>query len=560
LKFIKNFAGFNDTKKSKKISGGTLHDTESCSHFKKMKKTQAWLPFLFAIVLIVGMITGYKLRERMPYSQGFFENSKGSAIQEALDLIRLHYVDPIYTDSLSDDAIQAMLAHLDPHSVFIPAKYLQEVNEDLQGNFEGIGVEFQIIHDTVHVVNVLPGGPSAKTGVHIGDKFLKVGDSIVAGNHITSEKIKSLLRGTEGSEVKIVFLRGDKIEKITVARGTIPIYSVDAAYMMDSITGYIHLNKFSGTSYPECMAAFEKLSALGMKKLLFDVRDNGGGILGQAVDIADEFLDDEKLIVYTQGDKQPRTEYRCKRPGQFEKGKLVMLVNEGSASASEVLAGAMQDWDRAIIVGRRTFGKGLVQSQYELSGGGALRLTVARYYTPAGRSIQKSYAKGRTAYNDEVIDRLHNGELTTDTVKITQGLAFKTNAGRTVYGGGGITPDVFVPFDSTSFSADLSPLFANQHFGKFIYEYYIHNQSLFREFKNPSDFSKRYHPDESTWKSLRAYVAENDIKLPELTEKDKLEIEKRMKAWMARQLWGMPGYYEVSNVYDLTVQRAMQVN
>ncbi|MEO8584325.1 MAG: S41 family peptidase [Flavitalea sp.] len=525
-----------------------------------MKNTQAWLPLMFAIVLIVGLVTGYKLRERIPAPQGFFQNSSRSAIQESIDLIRMHYVDPISTDSLSDDAIQAMLTHLDPHSIFIPAKYLQEANEDLQGNFEGIGVEFQIINDTVHVVNVLPGGPSAKAGVKTGDKFLKVGDSIVAGNHITSERIKLLLRGEEGSTIEIDFQRGSAIQKVSVARGMIPLYSVDASYMMDSITGYIHLNKFSGTSYEECMAAFEKLNKLGMKKLLFDLRDNGGGILGEAVDIADEFLDQDKLIVYTQGDKQPRQEYRCKRPGQFEKGKLVMLVNEGSASASEVLAGAMQDWDRATIVGRRTFGKGLVQSQYDLNGGGALRLTVARYYTPTGRSIQKSYAKGRTAYNDEVLERFHNGEVTTDTVQVAKGHAFKTNSGRVVYGGGGITPDIFVPLDSTGFKGDLSPLFANQNFGKFIYEYYIHNQAFFNKFKNAADFSAHFVPDENTWKTLEDYIADNDIRLSEFPAKDKNEIGKRIKAWMARQLWGMSGYYEVSNLYDLTVQRARQVN
>lgn len=525
-----------------------------------MKRSNAWLPLQFAIILILGMAAGYKLRERLPWSQSFFQSSKRSAIQEAMDLIRLNYVDPVSMDSLTDDAIDAMLAHLDPHSIFIPAKYLQEVNEDLQGNFEGIGVEFQIISDTVHVVSVLPGGPSAKAGLKPGDKFISVGDSIVAGNGITSAKIKSLLRGPGQSKVNIKVLSGTATKNVMIERGTIPLYSVDASYMIDDTTGFIHLNKFSSTSYEECMAAFEKLKKLGMKKLIFDLRDNGGGILGEAVDISDEFLSDNKLIVYTKGDKQPKVEYNCKRPGQFEEGKLVILVNEGSASASEVVAGAIQDWDRGTIVGRRTFGKGLVQEQYDLSNGAALRLTVARYYTPAGRSIQKSYSKGRAAYNDEVTERFHNGEVVhADTSTARLGESFKTKGGRTVYGGGGVTPDIFVPYDTTNFTVDITPLFTNQNFAKFIYLYYLSNKEFFDSFKDAKDFSGRFTVNEESWKFLTNYMTANKVNMPVFAGKDKVELEKRIKTWLARQIWGMPGYYEVSNVYDLTVQKAREL-
>ena len=496
----------------------------------------------------------------MPLTQGFFQNNQRSSLQETLDLIRLNYVDPVSTDSLADDAIESMLTHLDPHSVYIPAKFLQEVNEDLQGNFEGIGVEFQIINDTVHVVNVFPGGPSANAGMQVGDKFLKVGDSTVAGNGISSRRIKNLLRGPGSSAISITILSGTTKKVIRVVRGTIPLYSVDASYMINDTTGFIHLNKFSGTSYEECMAAFEKLKEKGMKKLIFDLRDNGGGILGEAVDITDEFLDENKLIVFTQGLRQPKVEYHCKRPGQFEDGRLVILVDEGSASASEVIAGAIQDWDRGTIIGRRTFGKGLVQEQFNLSGGAALRLTVARYYTPAGRSIQKSYANGRNAYNDEVLERYHNGEVNNaDTVKISQGVAFKTKAGRTVYAGGGISPDIYVPIDTAGFITDVSPLYENQHFGKFIYQYYTRHKAEFDEYKTPAVFSSRYQPGEEAIKALTDYAAENKINLPALPEKDRVEMAKRIKTWMARQIWGMPGYYEVSNVYDLTVQKALHV-
>lgn len=524
-----------------------------------MKKSQAWPPLVFGIVLVAGIMAGYKLRERMPFTQGFFDSGRPSSIQEVMDLIRQNYVDPVTTDSLGEDAINAMLAHLDPHSIYIPPRYLQEVNEDLQGNFEGIGVEFQIIDDTVHVVSVLKGGPSEKAGVMVGDKFLSVGDSLVAGNGITSARIKSLLRGPGASEAVILMLRDNAKKTITITRGTIPLYSVDAAYMIDDTTGFVHLNKFSSTSYEECMEAFEKLKKLGMRKLIFDLRDNGGGILGEAVDISDEFLSENKLIVYTKGQKQPKVDYNCKRPGQFEEGKLVIIVDEGSASASEVIAGAIQDWDRGTIVGRRTFGKGLVQEQFSLSGGAALRLTVARYYTPAGRSIQKPYEKGREAYHEEVLERFQNGEVVTDTTKHSEGVPYKTKGGRVVYGGGGITPDVFVPYDTAGFKSDVSPLFSEQRFSRFIYQHYVQNMADFKSYKDAGDFSKRYHPSEDTWKQLNRFIAEQNISLPALTIHDKEELNKRIKTWMARQIWGMPGYYEVNNVFDLTVQKSRQV-
>ncbi len=525
------------------------------------KRTQAWMPLFFALIWIVGMAAGYKLREKIPNEQGFTDISRRSALQETIDLIRFNYVDPVSTDSLTDDAIEAMLGHLDPHSIYIPSKFLQEVNEDLQGNFEGIGVEFQIIEDTVNVINVLPGGPSAKAGLKAGDKFISVGDSIIAGNGITSARIKTLLRGPGKSKVLIKLISNNEEKTIEIERGTIPLFSVDAAYMINDTTGFIHLNKFSSTSYEECMEAFEKLKEQGMKKLIFDLRNNGGGILKEAVDIADEFLSDDKLIVYTKGDKQSKVEYSCKRPGQFEEGKLIVLVDEGSASASEVIAGAVQDWDRGTIIGRRTFGKGLVQEQYNLSNKAGLRLTVARYYTPVGRSIQKSYANGRSAYNDEVLQRFQNGEMIhPDTIKKVQGEAFKTKGGRTVYGGGGITPDIFVSYDTTGFSSNVTPLFANQNFSKFIYRFYVLNKPYFDGFKNASDFAQNYKVNDQIRKYLQEYIIANNIKLPVLSEKDRLELEKRIKTWMARQIWGMPGFYEANNEYDLTVQRALREN
>lgn len=518
-----------------------------------MKKLKVALPVLFAVVMILGMVIGYRLRENIPGNRGLFDSGRRSSLQEVLDLIRTKYVDKVSTDSLVEDGVLGLLSDLDPHSVYIPASDLSSVNEDLQGNFQGIGVEFQIIRDTVHVVSVMAGGPSEKAGLQIGDQFLKVGDSVVAGN-IDSDRIRKLLRGPADSQVPVTVLRGNQKVKAVITRGNIPLYSVDAAYMMDAETGYIHLNKFSSTTYEEFMRALEKLQAKGMKKLVFDLRDNGGGILGEAVDIIDEFLDEDKLIVYTEGATQPKVEYKTKRPGLFEKGQLVVLVDENSASASEVVAGALQDWDRATIVGRRTFGKGLVQEQYDLSDGSALRLTVARYFTPTGRSIQKPYGEGRSKYSEELTNRYHNGELlNADSLKNDTVQVFKTKGGRTVYGGGGISPDVFVPYDTAGFTVDVSPLFIDQDFGKFIYSYYKKNKSTLDQYKSAAEFAKGFKGEDDAMRELKAYIAANKINMPVIPAQDEAELKKRIKTWLARQIWRMDGYYEVANEYDQTV-------
>jgi carboxyl-terminal processing protease len=526
-----------------------------------MKRLQVWVPLLFSLVLIAGMMIGSDLRKNIPETRGIFDTKKRSSLQKVVDLVNLYYVDKVDTDTLTDEAIQAMLNQLDPHSVFIPPSHLAEVNEDLQGNFEGIGVEFNIINDTVHIVNVLAGGPSDKAGLQIGDKFLKVEDTAVTGKAINSDKIKSYLRGPGASKIRVTVLRDSKAIEAEITRGTIPLYSVDASYMIDNQTGYIHLNKFSGTTYEEFMKAMEELQKEGMKRLVFDLRGNLGGILGEAVDISDEFLSDKKLIVYTQGDKQRKTNYECKRPGLFETGEVVLIVDENSASASEVVAGALQDWDRAKIVGRRTFGKGLVQEQFDLKDGSALRLTVARYYTPLGRNIQKPYDKGREVYNEDISNRMMNGEMVNgDTVsKHHAGPEYKTPGGRIVYGGGGITPDYFIPFDTARFSSNVYVLFDNQLFSRFIYSYYLEHKDFFRQFKNPRDFANRFTQTEDAWNSLLVYASKESVKLESVPEHDRKEVEQRIKAWMARQLWRMEGYYEVTNMDDPMVKKALEV-
>jgi carboxyl-terminal processing protease len=526
-----------------------------------MKRLQVWVPLLFSVVLIAGMWFGAEIRKNVPESRGIFDTRKRSSLQEVVDLVNRNYVDKVNTDTLADDAIQAMLQQLDPHSIYIPPTNLASINEELAGKFEGVGIEFNIINDTTHVINVLKDGPSDKAGIKVGDKFLKVEDTAVTGKAIDSDRIKSFLRGPGKSQVRVSMLRDDKIFNTVITRGTIPIVSVDAAYMIDAQTGYIHLNKFAGTTYREFMRAMEDLLKKGMKKLVFDLRGNGGGILDQAVDISDEFLSGDKLIVYTQGDKQKKVPYECKRPGLFETGQVVLLVDEQSASASEVVAGALQDWDRAMIVGRRTFGKGLVQEQYDLEDGSALRLTVARYYTPLGRNIQKPYDKGREAYEGDIYNRWNNGEMVNgDTVANHHtGKKFNTPGGRTVYGGGGITPDYFIPFDTARFSQDIYVLFDNNLLSRFIYTYYLKHKNYFQQFQNPRDFAAKFDKTEDAWNSLLVYASKPPIKLSALDEHDRNEVDGRIKRWLARQVWRIEGYYEVENMDDPAVKKALEV-
>jgi carboxyl-terminal processing protease len=524
------------------------------------KKLQVWFPLLFAMAMIIGMYFGYKLRDYMPLSKNVFRSGNRGQLQEVIELIRARYVDAVNLDTLNDNAIQEMLSHLDPHSVFIPAKQLQDVNEDLAGRFEGIGVEFNIFLDTVHVLNVLRDGPSDKAGLRVGDRIIMVDDSIVAGNQITSDKIRKMLRGPRGSEVSVTVLRGNTSKEFVIRRGFIPLFSLDAAYVVAPQTGYIKLNKFSETTYEEFMEALEKLQKQGIKKLILDLRGNGGGILDEAVEMADEFLEDNKLITYTEGNKSARKEYRCKRPGIFEKGDLVLLLDEGSASASEVLAGALQDWDRAIIAGRRSFGKGLVQEQYNLSDGSALRLTVARYYTPLGRSIQKPYDAGIDDYNDEILNRYQHGEfIHADSIRSANGKAFVTKNGKSVYGGGGITPDTFIAFDTSRLDTSLTGLYRRNTIGDFVYRYYVANRGIFDLYTSPGNFQKNFYVDDKIIQAFTAFAARDSVFLTvnKTSEKDLLRL--RLKSLFARQIWRSEGFYEVVNAEDKIIKKAIEL-
>ncbi|UEG48773.1 S41 family peptidase [Ferruginibacter lapsinanis] len=522
------------------------------------KKIQVWLPLLFSLTMIVGMIFGYQMRDNMP-GKRFFSLDKSTPLQEVMDLIKSRYVDDVKVNALGDTAIMAMLSKLDPHSVFIPKEELQGVNEDLAGKFFGIGIEFNIFDDTINVINVLPDGPSFIAGLQAGDKFIKVDDSLVAGQKITSERVRKLLRGDMGTKVVITVLRNNTKKVFTVNRDAIPIVSIDAGYMLGGGIGYIKINKFSQSTYREFMQTLEKLQAQGLKELVLDLRGNPGGILDEATEIADEFLDGDKLITYTEGKNFPKKEYRCKRQGLFEKGSLVVLMDEGSASASEVLSGALQDWDRATIIGRRSFGKGLVQEQYDLSDGSALRLTVARYYTPIGRSIQRSYTNGGKAYYDEISNRFHDGEVfSADSVKNDTSKLYKTMGGKKVYGGGGITPDFFIPIDTGNYSLSATKIYLSGTIGDFAYKYYLQNLQQLSAYKTPAQFVKGFSFSEADWNAFGALAAKDSINLNAIPAKEKSEMQLRLKASIARQIWRSEGFYEVYNTEDNALKKAVE--
>jgi carboxyl-terminal processing protease len=369
-----------------------------------------------------------------------------------------------------------------------------------------------------------------------------------------------MIRGRAGSKVKVTVLRQEGLRDITITRGRIPLPAIDAAYMVDATSGYIKLGKFSETAYREFMASLEKLQAAGMKNLMLDLRGNGGGYITQAVNIADEFIEGDKLLVYTQGTNIDRKDYKASKEGVFEKGKLVVLIDELSASASEIVAGALQDWDRATIVGRRSFGKGLVQEQYGLSDGSAIRLTVARYYTPSGRSIQRPYDKGRKIYMEEIRERYMNGELINpDSLHKNTEKVYKTNGGRKVYGGGGISPDVNVPVDTASFAHNVTRLYLDGRFNNFIYQYYMGHLPEFQQYKTPTEFAKNFQRTDEAWKLLEAYALKDSIYLSKIPAADRQNIEERIKAYLARLKWRTQGFYEVYNLYDPIFQKAKEV-
>lgn len=501
------------------------------------------------------MVLGFNLRDSL--------RKRDNRLDDIISLIRDKYVDTVDNGILYKDAVSGILQSLDPHTVYIPAEELEDINEDLDGGFSGIGVEFSIVRDTIEVTSVVENGPASKAGVEVGDQLLKVGDSLVAGINITSARIIKMLKGKQSSNVDVTLKNPltDAIKQFPITRDIIPTYSVEASIMVDNTTGLIKINRFSATTYKEFNAALRKLIDQGATRLIIDLRDNPGGYLDAATSIADDLLDKDKLIVYTKGVHAPKKEYKAGESSLFEQGKLAILVDESSASASEILAGAVQDWDRGVIIGRRTYGKGLVQQQYEMTDGAALRLTIAKYYTPSGRSIQRSFDKGRDAYIEDYEKRFESGELIgKDSASAADTVPFYTAGHRIVYGGGGITPDVYVPYDTSRLSPSLMNVIFSQELKSAIWDYFIRNRKSLK-FKTIKEFSASFDPAvvtsnyfallspdarKGTMKELARPVNDSFFKL-------------QIKAQMARYLFHDNGYYAISFKDDNVVNKALQI-
>lgn len=523
------------------------------------EKLRVGLPLLIAVSIVTGMFLGYQMRDRMPWSYVSNSQSIGSSLDEVLDLIKTRYVDDVNTDSLVDISISEVLTHLDPHTQYIPVKDLASINEDLEGRFVGIGIEFDIFEDTVNVINIVKNGPSEKAGLKAGDKIIKVEKLTVAGKSYTADTIKSLVKGPINSKVNITIVRFGETKTLTLVRNFIPIVSLDAAYMLMPTKGYIRLNKFSETTYEEFMAALEKLQKTGLKDLVLDLRGNGGGMLNEAIEMADEFLGGDKLIVYTQGTHLAKKEYKARRRGLFEDGKLIVLMDEGSASASEVLAGALQDWDRATIIGRKSFGKGLVQEQFDLSNGSALRITVARYFTPLGRCIQKPYNKGNESYEEEIYNRFHTGnKIISDTLLASKGKQYTSPNGKKLYGEYGIDPDIQVSFDTSALDIKLYEIYEKNILSNFIYKYYTSHLNIFTQYKNVEDFNTKFNVDQALYTQFNDFVHLGKVNVPNFSNIEKKDFFIRLKSLFAHQIWQDDGYYKVMNASDPIVLRAIE--
>ena len=529
------------------------------------KNSSPFLPLFFALILVVGIFIGIGLNRNSQQNQLLqmfnSENLKGNKLDELLNYVLREYVDTLDKDSLTDKTIETLLGNLDPHSAYIPASNLQATNEPLNGNFEGIGIEFNLLRDTIYVVTAIPGGPSEKAGIKSGDKIIFVDGKKVAGIGITNEMVFKNLKGKGGTIVKIGVLRfgTSNIEYFKISRGKIPIYSVDASYMMDSITGFIKISRFASTTYQEFDNALLKLEKLGMKQLVLDLRGNPGGYLDAAIDICDEFLPKGKLIVYTQGKNRPKQKSIASEKGIFEKQKLVVLIDENSASASEIVAGAIQDNDRGIIIGRRSFGKGLVQEQTEFKDGSAIRLTIARYYTPSGRCIQKPYVNGHIEdYFHEEMERYDSGELVNvDSVKLNIKLKYTTTGGKEVYGGGGIMPDYFIPIDTTKVSRYISELLYKNIINDFALEYVNKNRASLK-YNSAQDFNKQFKVNATLFNELKDYASKNSIKSNTNDFGKGFDLlSNHLKAYIAKDIFNQEAWFLVKNSNDEACKKAI---
>lgn len=525
------------------------------------KRINYFYPLLIAALVAVGMLAGARFQEAPAQS---FQQEPEDKLDEAIRYILNSYVDTLDKEAVVEEAIKSVLHSLDPHSTYIPAKQVKAMNEPLQGEFEGIGIEFNILQDTIIVVSPISGGPSEALGIRAGDRIIEVEGENIAGEGITNMDVIERLRGETGTTVNVTIKRPghDRLMDFAIERAEIPIHSVEAAYMEAPTVGYIKVNRFSRNTVPEFRTALKELEGEGMESLILDLRGNPGGYLNAAIQLADEFLPKDQLVVYTEGAHRPMNRYSATSRGEFEDGNLVILIDEGSASASEIVAGAVQDWDRGLIVGRRSFGKGLVQEPYVLPDGSVMRLTVARYYTPTGRSIQKSYEAGYEAYKRELRRRFERGELVNpDTIQFPDSLRYETPGGRIVYGGGGIMPDLYVPFDTTANTEFLNEIFGRGLVNEFTLRYVDrHRQTLEEAYPTLDEFESQFKVDGPVLDNFIQYVQAKDIQVPEKDLDLSIALLKNhLKALIGRQFWGNEGYFKIINSSNRAYKRAIEV-
>ncbi|MBN3035476.1 MAG: PDZ domain-containing protein [Bacteroidales bacterium] len=518
------------------------------------KRWVTYLPIVFSLVLVAGILLGYELTR--VGNGGWYSGGRYDKLTDLISYITSEYVDRIDRDALTEGGIYGILSGLDPHSQYITAEEFDEVNAPLTGRFEGIGIEFRMVNDSITVMHTIPGGPSEKAGIMAGDRILTVNDTILTGPGITTQDVMKKLKGPRGTPVKVeVFRKGlTQLLAFSLVRDVIPTYSLDVAYMPEPSTGYIRLGRFSSTTHEELRDAAQKLLDQGMKRLILDLRGNSGGYLQAAIELADEFLADENLIVYTEGFNRPRKYYHATTEGLLEQIPLVVLIDEGSASSSEILAGAIQDNDRGVTIGRRSYGKGLVQEQLDLPDGSAIRLTVARYYTPTGRCIQKPYDRneGFEDYYAEPYQRYQNGEMEyPDSIPMNDSLRYTTPGGKVVFGGGGIVPDIFVPMEQGEGMDYYYALTRKGLIFRFAFDYTdSHRQELSR-FVSFESFDRDFEVDDDLLAKLDSFALRNGITRQGTASGTGDErIRNLLKAYIARDLFNDAGFYPIYNRTD----------
>ena len=487
-------------------------------------------------------------------------------LEEVYTYIHHMYVDDVNSKAITEAAIAAALEKLDPHSTYISREDVDDANQSINGNFVGVGIRFQLLKDTLMVVATIPGGPSEKIGLRPGDKIIKVDGVPVANVKLKNSQVREKLMGELGSKVRVEVLRKNEknLLNFVITRDKIPLNSVDCYYMISPETGYLKLNSFSHTTTDEVKAGLKDLVSKGMKNLILDLQDNGGGVMYAAKTVCDEFLSDDKLVVYSEGKRQPRQNLNCDTKGSFEKGKLIILVNENSASASEIVSGAIQDWDRGLIIGRRTFGKGLVQRPIGLSDGSEIRLTIARYFTPSGRNIQKPYEVNSEEYHKDFLRRLAHGELTIqDSIKFPDSLKFQTKIKkRTVYGGGGIMPDIFVPLDTAEFTPYFRSVLSAGIFNSFCLTYVDKNRDNLKAMYPTFDsYNANFQCDKKIMDDFFAYISKEQPEL-KFNDKEFAESEKSfhlfIKSLIAQDTWGTTEFYKIYNSRNAILNKALE--